>query len=113
MQSLAGTRAGDPWMDVDSMFSGPIYVDSMRVDVQAPRPRHQGQHQHRHRHLLDAFLGYLLGDYPTATKLTAMIMDWRDLDYDRAAGGDEHDGYIKQGLLALPANQNFREVSDL
>src|SRR5450432_3170440 len=31
---LARLRASDPWLDVDSLYSGTVLVDSMLVDVQ-------------------------------------------------------------------------------
>jgi type II secretory pathway component PulK len=113
VQSLAGTRSGDPWMFPDSLFGGPVYVDSVRVDVY---PRDLGTQLNINIadvNQLKAFFGFVLGDYAKADQLSAMITDWRDIDNTPQMNGDEVDGYIKKGLLALPANGPFGKVEDL
>ena len=57
---------------------------------------------------LKAFFGYTLNDYVKADQLAHTIIDWRDLDDIARLDGDEIDGYMKKGLLALPANGPFR-----
>ena len=111
--ALAGTRSGDPWLGIDSTMAGPLYIDSMEVDVQ---PLDLGARLNINTINEDqfrTFFGLVLGDYPLADKLAQMIMDWRDVDDIARTNGDERDGYVKKGLLALPANTQFRAVSDL
>jgi type II secretory pathway component PulK len=112
-QSLTGVRSGDPWMFVDSLFSGPVYLDSLRVDVQARDLGTQLNINLADVNQLKAFFAFTLGDYAKADQLAATITDWRDLDDTPQMNGDERDGYIKKGLLALPANGPFRQVADL
>ncbi len=112
-QALAGTRSGDPWMFPDSLFSGPQYIDSVRVDVQASDLGARLNINLADAAQLKAFFGYVLGDYDKADQLSATITDWRVLDDTPQINGDEKDGYIKKGLLAIPNNANFRRVEDL
>jgi type II secretory pathway component PulK len=113
MQALAGTRSGDPWMFPDSLFSGPMYIDSVRVDIVARDLGAQLNINLASAAQLKAFFGYVLNDYDKADQLSATITDWRDLDDTPQINGDEIDGYIKKGLLAVPNNANFRRVDDL
>jgi general secretion pathway protein K len=113
MQALAGTRSGDPWMFADSLFSGPVYIDSIRVDVQARDLGTQLNINLADVDQLKAFFAFVLGDYAKADQLAATIVDWRDLDDTPQVDGDEVDGYVKKGLLAIPTNANFRRIEDL
>lgn len=113
LQALAGTRSGDPWMFADSLFSGPVYVDSTRVDVQVRDLGTQLNINLASVDQLKAFLAYSLGDYGRADQLAATIVDWRDLDDTPQMNGDERDGYVRKGLLAVPNNANFRRVDEL
>jgi type II secretory pathway component PulK len=54
-----------------------------------------------------------LSDYSKSTQLSQSIMDWRDADSVKRPSGAERDDYIKAGMLALPANTLFNDVSDL
>lgn len=112
-QALAGTRSGDPWMSADSLFSGPVYIDSTRVDVQVRDLGTQLNINLADVEQFKAFFAYTLGDFAKADQLAATITDYRDLDDTPQMNGDERDGYIKKGLLALPVNGPFRRVEDL
>jgi len=111
--NVARLRASDPWLDVDSVYSGTAYVDSIPVDVQA---RDMGTRLNVNRMNetdLRTFLQYAIGDYSLADKLAQSIMDWRDTDTIPRLRGAERDAYIKAERLALPTNAPFREVSEL
>jgi type II secretory pathway component PulK len=112
-QALQNIRAGDPWMGIDSAFSGTMYFDSVRVDVVATDLGKQLNINLADVNQLRAFFSYRIGDYAKADQLAQTITDWRDIDDTPQQNGDERDGYIKKGLLALPANGPFRQVSDL
>jgi type II secretory pathway component PulK len=112
-QALQNIRAGDPWMGIDSAFTGALYVDSARVDVVALDLGKQLNINTADVNQLRAFLSYTIGDYAKADQLAQTITDWRDIDDTPQQNGDERDGYIKKGILNLPANGPFRQVSDL
>ncbi len=111
--ALSSTRSGDPWLGVDSIYSGPVSVDSMRVDAQLLDLGRRLNVNDLTEDQLRAFLGYVLNDYITADHLAQTIMDWEDVDDIARPNGDEQEGYIKKGLLALPANAPFRSLNQL
>jgi general secretion pathway protein K len=106
-------RRSDPWLDIDSVYSGPILVDSVQVDVQAHDLGTQLNVNLANEAQLRTFFGYVLGDYVEADYLAQTIMDWRDADSIPRVHGAERDAYIKADLLVLPTNAPFREVDDL
>jgi type II secretory pathway component PulK len=112
-QALQGVRAGDPWMGIDSAFTGSMYVDSIPVSVRARDLGMQLNINLANADQLKAYFSYALGDFTKADQLSQTITDWRDLDDTPQPNGEERDGYIKKGLLALPANGPFRSVDDL
>ena len=112
-RNVGGLRASDPWLDVDSLFSGPVNVDSIIVDVSAHDAGAQLNINNLTEDEFKTFFGFVLGDYQKADQLAQTIMDWRDADDVPRVNGGERDDYIKAGLLALPANGLFRDVSDL
>jgi general secretion pathway protein K len=111
--SISALRASDPWIGVDSIYSGTWYVDSMPVDVSIRDLGTQININSMSETQLRTFFGWILKDYLTADKLAQCIMDWRDADTIPRPNGAERDQYIRDGLLALPTNAPFREVSDL
>lgn len=111
--ALSGTRSGDPWLGADSIYSVPVYVDSMRVDVQLLDLGRRLNINDLTEDQFRTFFSYVLNDYTTADHLAQTIMDWTDVDDIARPNGDEQDGYIKKGLLALPANGPFRSVDEL
>src|SRR5207237_7817683 len=93
-------RRSDPWLDVDSVYSGPILVDSVSVDVKARDLGTQLNVNLMNEAQLRTFFGYVLGDYVEADYLAQTIMDWRDADSIPRVHGAERDAYIKADLLA-------------
>jgi general secretion pathway protein K len=110
---LARLRATDPWFGADSVFSGPVLVDSMEVAVQV---RDLGEKLNVNRMSevqLQTFFSFLLKDFSKSTQLSQAIMDWRDADSIPRPSGAERDAYIKEQMLALPTNAPFREIEEL
>ncbi len=107
-------RSSDPWLDVDSLFSGAISTDSaVQVTLKARDMGTQLNLNLLSEEELRTFFGYALNDYAIADQLAAAIMDWRDADDIARPRGGERDAYIKAKRLALPTNANFRDVSEL
>lgn len=109
----AGLRRADPWLDADSVFSGVILVDSIPVEVQTLDLGTQLNINTMGEAQLRNFFSFALRDFATADRLSQAILDWRDADSIPRSNGAERDDYIRDGRLALPTNQTFREVSDL
>jgi general secretion pathway protein K len=106
-------RSSDPWLDIDSLYTGTVYVDSIPVDVVA---RDLGEKLNINQIAetdIQTFFNFLLKDMSKATHLAQAIMDWRDVDSIPRPSGAERDAYIKAGMLALPTNGPFRDVEDL
>ncbi|MEP6619099.1 MAG: hypothetical protein ABJE47_07290 [bacterium] len=106
-------RSTDPWLDVDSVYSGKYTVDSIDVDVRARDLGTQLNINNLTEAEFRTFFGFVLRDFETADKLAQAIMDWRDPDDMPRVRGAERDDYIKAGMLSLPQNAGFREVEDL
>jgi general secretion pathway protein K len=110
---LARLRASDPWLDVDSLYSGPVMVDSMQVDIEAHDLGEKLNINQLNETELQTFFSFLLSDYSKATQLSQAIMDWRDADSIPRPQGAERDAYIKAEMLALPTNAPFRTIEEL
>jgi general secretion pathway protein K len=110
---VAGLRSADPWLDADSVFSGAILVDSIPVEVQTLDLGTQLNINSMGEAQLRNFLSFALRDFATADRLSQAILDYRDADSIPRSNGAERDDYIREGLLALPANGTFREVAGL
>lgn len=111
--SAARLRSSDPWLDIDSVYSGTMFVDSIPVTVNAlDLGERLNVNQLTENDLLN-FFSYLLKDYAKATELSQTMMDWRDADSLPRPKGAERDDYIKDGALALPTNASFREIDEL
>ncbi|MDB4917982.1 MAG: hypothetical protein JWM95_5626 [Gemmatimonadetes bacterium] len=106
-------RSSDPWLDVDSLYSGLYPVDSMNVDVRARDLGTQLNVNTLSEAELRTFFGFVLNNAVTADRLAQAIVDWRDADDIPRASGAEKDDYIKASMLTLPQNGQFREVEDL
>lgn len=110
---VAVLRGADPWLDADSIFSGVILVDSIPVEVETTdlgtrlNINTMGEGQLRN------FFSFALRDFAAADRMAQTILDWRDADSIPRSNGAERDYYIREGRLALPTNQPFREVSDM
>jgi len=111
--NIARLRASDPWLDVDSLYTGPVDVDSTEVDVEAHDLGEKLNINQLNESEIQTFFSFLLRDMSTATKLAQSIMDWRDADSIPRPSGAERDAYIKAEQLALPMNAPFRDVEDL
>jgi general secretion pathway protein K len=111
--NVANLRGADPWLDVDSLYSGDVYVDSTPVQVIARDLGERININQIQEVELQTFFSFLLHDMSKATQLAQAIMDWRDVDTLPRPSGAERDKYIKDELLALPANAGFREVEDV
>jgi len=112
--AVARLRASDPWADVDSLFSGPVLIDStLQVNVVARDLGERLNLNQVNETELQTFFSFLLGDYTKATHLAQAVMDWRDADSIPRPSGAERDAYIKAGMLALPTNSTFRDVEEL
>lgn len=110
---LARLRATDPWFGADSVFSGPVMVDSMQVDVQVHDLGEKLNINRMSEVQLQQFFSFLTSDYSLSTQLSQTIMDWRDADSTPRPNGAERDAYIKAEMLALPTNAPFREIEEL
>lgn len=107
-------RSSDPWLDVDSLFSGSVSADSaVQVMLRARDLGAQLNVNLLSEDELKTFFGYTLNDYSTADQLAQSIMDWRDADDIARSRGGERDAYIKAKRLALPTNANFRDIAEL
>ena len=111
--AIGGARAADPWLGVDSIYSGSMLVDSMRVDVQAIDLGTRLNVNALSESELRTLFSNLLNDFVLADQLAQAISDWRDPDDISRARGGERDAYIKAKLLRVPMNQNFRDVEEL
>src|SRR5262249_18112798 len=106
-------RSSDPWLDIDSLYSGTVYVDSTPVDVVTRDLGEKLNINQISETDIQTFFNFLLHDMSKATHLAQSIMDWRDADSIPRPSGAERDAYIKAGMLALPTNAPFRDVDDL
>ena len=111
--NVALLRASDPWLDVDSLYSGRYMVDSIDVMVKARDLGTQLNINNLTENEFRTFFSFVLSDYETADRLAQAILDWRDPDDIPRARGAERDDYIKANMLQLPQNGPFREVEDL
>jgi general secretion pathway protein K len=116
MRSGAGAarlRSSDPWIDVDSLYSGVVDIDSMPVMVDAKPGGRRLNVNSMSEEQLRTFYSHLLSDFTAADELAQSIMDWRDADDLKRTRGAERDLYLKDNAMVLPANAQFREVDDL
>jgi general secretion pathway protein K len=111
--NVARLRSSDPWLDVDSVYSGVVYVDSTPVMVRARDLGSQLNINQMNENELRTFFQFAIGDFTLADQLAQSIMDWRDADSIPRPRGGERDAYIKAEKLALPTNAQFRELTDL
>lgn len=112
-QLTANLRSSDPWLGIDSLMSGEMYVDSVRVFVRFTDLGAQLNINAASEQSLLAFFDFLLRDSPRASRLSQAIMDWRDPDSLPRINGAERDEYIEKRLLTLPSNALFRDVEEL
>jgi type II secretory pathway component PulK len=120
VQGPAGTtgnaqalRGSDPWLGVDSLFSGPVYVDSTQVDVYAEDLGTRLNINLLSEQRLTTLFNVVLRDATTAGRIAQSIMDWTDADSIARPNGAERDQYIQEDLLSMPTNTQFRELDEL
>ena len=106
-------RSSDPWLDIDSLYTGDVPVDSTPVQVIAHDLGEYLNINNIQEVELQTFFNFVLHDMSKSTQLAQAIMDWRDVDTLPRPSGAEKDAYIKAEMLALPTNGPFREVEDL
>jgi general secretion pathway protein K len=106
-------RSSDPWLGIDSLYSGTYPIDSQPVYVKATDLGTMLNINQLNEDELKTFFGFVLNDYVVADQLAQSIMDWTDVDDIPRLHGAERDDYIKAGLLALPSNGPFRDIQDL
>lgn len=106
-------RGSDPWLDVDSTYSGPVDIDSVIVMVDAKPGGRKLNVNSVNEDQLKAFFNSVLKDATAADEISQSIMDWRDGDDQARVRGGERDYYLKENKMVLPANAPFREVDDL
>lgn len=109
----AALRRSDPWVDVDSTYTGPVSVDSLQVWVDAKPGGRRFNINSVTEEQLRAFFNNLLKDVSVADEISQSIMDWRDNDDQARVRGAERDYYLKENRMVLPSNAPFREVDDL
>lgn len=106
-------RAYDPWLDIDSLYSGTITVGDTEVDVIASDLGSTVSINAISENELRQLFGFVLRDATRADALAQSIMDWRDLDDLPRVSGAEREEYLRDGRLVLPSNSAFRSVDDL
>jgi general secretion pathway protein K len=106
-------RASDPWLDVDSLYSGVDTIGGVVVEVRARDLGAQLRLNELNEDQLRTFLGFVLDDYLAADEIAQAVTDWRDRDQTARPRGGEREQYEQRGLLAIPANQDFRDVDEL
>jgi general secretion pathway protein K len=111
--NAAALRSFDPWLGADSIYSTPVTVGEVTVEVIATDLGARLNVNRMSETELRTLFGFVLRDYQLADQLAQSITDWIDADdLPRVAGG-ERDQYIAEGRLVLPNNGAFREVEDL
>lgn len=110
---VAMLRGSDPWLDADSLYSGVMLVDSIPVEIESRDLGTQLNINTMTENQLRTFFSFALREFSVADHLAQAILDWRDADSLPRPSGAERDDYIREGRLALPTNQTFREVTDL
>jgi general secretion pathway protein K len=111
--AAARLRAADPWLGVDSIYSGSVTVDSMLVSVVAVDLGTRLNVNTLNETELRTLFTNLLGDFVKADALAQAIVDWRDPDDIPRVQGGEREEYLRAQLLRLPTNQNFRDLEEL
>jgi type II secretory pathway component PulK len=109
----ANMRSSDPWLGIDSIFGGTMYVDSVEVDVRFNDPATQMHLNNASEMQLRTFFQFVLRDIQLGEEIAQSIIDWRDPDTLARANGAEQQDYIKKQRLVLPSNVPFRDVEEL
>lgn len=111
--NASALRAYDPWLDIDSIYSGTITVGDTEVAVVASDLGTTLSINAVSENELRQLFGFVLRDATRADALAQAIMDWRDLDDQPRINGAEREQYLRDGRLVLPGNAPIRSVDDL
>jgi type II secretory pathway component PulK len=111
--NVQALRGSDPWLGVDSLFSGQMSIDSVSVDIIANDLGTQLNVNSLGEAQLRTLFNFALRDAGLSDKLAQSILDWRDVDSLARSNGAERDQYIKNEQLALPTNAPFRELEEM
>lgn len=111
--NAAALRSSDPWLGADSIYSAPVTVGAVTVEVVATDLGARLNVNRMSESELRTLFGFVLRDYQLADQLAQSIADWIDADDLARVAGGESDQYIADGLLILPTNSAFREIEDL
>lgn len=111
--ALAATRSGDPWMGVDSIYSGIVTLGEHEVAIRARDLGAQLNINTANEDQLRLLFQAVLRDAGLTERLVQRILDWRDVDDLPRLNSAERDAYLKAGALVLPANRPFRDVAEL
>jgi hypothetical protein len=87
--AVARLRASDPWLDADSLYSGPMLVDSVEADVTARDLGTQLNVNTATEDQLRTLFAFVLNDYQTADRVAECSMDWVDADSIARPNGAE------------------------
>jgi general secretion pathway protein K len=106
-------QASDPWLGIDSLYSGTYEVDSQPVYVKATDLGAKLNINDLSEDELKTFFAYVLNDYVAADGLAQCVMDWVQVGDMPRIHGAKRDDYIKAGMLALPTYAPFRDITEL
>lgn len=111
--NVQALRSADPWLGLDTLYSGPMYVDSLPVEIIATDLGAVVNVNRANEQQLTLLFGFILEDGMTASNLARAIMDWRDTDDNPRPNGAEREQYVDADYLVLPTNTSFLDVDDL
>lgn len=111
--NAAALRSSDPWLGADSIYSAPVTIGDVTVEVIATDLGARLNVNRLSETELRTLFGFVLRDYQVADQLAQAISDWIDADDLARVNGGERDQYIADDLMVLPTNGAFREVDDL
>lgn len=109
----AALRSSDPWLGIDSIYSGDVLIGDHTVQVEASDLGATLNINQLSEVEIRQLFSFVLRDYQLADRLAQSIMDWIDIDDLPRVAGAEREEYIRDGLMVLPTNAPFREVDDL
>ncbi len=109
----ASLRSSDPWLGIDSIYSGELLIGDDTVQVDASDLGARLNINQLSEVEIRQLFSFVLRDYQLADQLAQSIMDWIDADDLPRTAGAERAEYIRDGRMVLPTNGQFREVDDL
>ncbi len=109
----AALRSSDPWLGIDSIYSGDMLIGEHTVQVEASDLGATLNINQLSEVEIRQLFSFVLRDYQLADQLAQSITDWIDIDDQPRVAGAEREQYLRDGLMVLPTNGPFREVHDL